>query len=54
MKASYRDDTDCQSIDMNKALDEIFPNPPSDIDIASLDINKIPNHVAIIMDGNGR
>lgn len=37
-----------------KDLNEIFPEIPSDIDIAELDLNKIPQHVAIIMDGNGR
>ena len=37
-----------------KNLNEIFPNVPSDIDIAELDLEKIPQHVAIIMDGNGR
>ena len=37
-----------------KNLNEIFPNVPSDIDIAQLDLEKIPQHVAIIMDGNGR
>ena len=37
-----------------KDLKEIFPQVPSDIDIAELDLEKIPQHVAIIMDGNGR
>lgn len=37
-----------------KKLEEIFPNIPKDIDISQLDLSKIPNHVAIIMDGNGR
>lgn len=37
-----------------KDLKEIFPEIPSDIDIAELNIDKIPKHVAIIMDGNGR
>lgn len=37
-----------------KDLAEIFPEIPSDIDIAELDLEKIPKHVAIIMDGNGR
>lgn len=37
-----------------KDLNEIFPEIPSDIDIAELDLDKIPQHVAIIMDGNGR
>ena len=37
-----------------KDLAEIFPNIPSDINIAELNLEKIPQHVAIIMDGNGR
>ncbi|MDO5427014.1 MAG: isoprenyl transferase [Coriobacteriia bacterium] len=37
-----------------KDLSEIFPQIPSDIDIVELDLEKIPQHVAIIMDGNGR
>ena len=37
-----------------KEQKEIFPEIPSDIDIAELNIDKIPQHVAIIMDGNGR
>lgn len=37
-----------------KNLDEIFPDIPSDIDVSQLNLEKIPNHVAIIMDGNGR
>ena len=35
---------------MNKSLSEIFPKVPQDIDLSCLDINKIPKHVAIIMD----
>ena len=37
-----------------KTLEEIFPKIPSDIDIAEFNLEKIPQHVAIIMDGNGR
>ena len=37
-----------------KALSEIFPEPPQGTDPAALDMARIPNHVAIIMDGNGR
>ena len=37
-----------------KDLVEIFPEIPSDIDIAEFKLEKIPQHVAIIMDGNGR
>lgn len=39
---------------MNKPLDYIFPAPPSDVDLGALDIDRIPEHVAVIMDGNGR
>ena len=35
-------------------LNEIFPNIPTDIDLSLLDTNRIPYHVAVIMDGNGR
>ena len=37
-----------------KDLNEIFPEIPTDINIEELDTAKIPQHVAIIMDGNGR
>lgn len=39
---------------MDKPLSVIFPNPPDDLDATHLDVERIPNHVAIIMDGNGR
>lgn len=39
---------------MRKPLDYIFPNPPSDIDLAAFDPERVPRHVAVIMDGNGR
>ncbi len=39
---------------MNKELDYIFPNPPSGLDPKRLDPMRIPQHVAVIMDGNGR
>lgn len=39
---------------MSLNLDKIFPDIPSDINIAEFDINCVPQHVAIIMDGNGR
>lgn len=39
---------------MNKPLDYIFPNPPAGLDPAALDCARIPQHVAVIMDGNGR
>ena len=39
---------------MNKTINEIFPNPPASLDPASLDVQSVPEHVAVIMDGNGR
>ena len=39
---------------MNKPLDYIFPMPPAGLDLAALDLARIPRHVAVIMDGNGR
>ena len=39
---------------MNKPLDYIYPNPPLGLDPRVLDLERIPQHVAIIMDGNGR
>lgn len=39
---------------VNKPLDYIFPDPPAGLDPAALDLARIPEHVAIIMDGNGR
>ncbi len=39
---------------VNKPLDYIFPDPPADVDPAQLDLDLIPEHVAVIMDGNGR
>ena len=35
-------------------LADIFPNPPAGLDPVSLDFERIPKHIAIIMDGNGR
>ena len=35
-------------------LPEIFPEPPAGLDAGALDLSRIPQHVAIIMDGNGR
>ena len=37
-----------------KSLAEIFPNPSPGANPAALDMARIPVHVAIIMDGNGR
>ena len=39
---------------MSKPLDYIYPNPPEGLDPTALDLDRIPQHVAIIMDGNGR
>ena len=39
---------------MSKPLDYIFPNPPQGLNPGDLDQNRIPQHVALIMDGNGR
>lgn len=39
---------------LNKPLDYIFPNPPEGLDPTQLDPEKVPQHVAVIMDGNGR
>ncbi len=37
-----------------KSLDYIFPHPPADLELSRLDCEAIPQHVAVIMDGNGR
>ena len=39
---------------MNKPLDYIFPDPPAGLEPARLDPDRVPQHVAVIMDGNGR
>ena len=39
---------------MNKPLDYIFPDPPAGLDPTSLDPDRVPQHIAVIMDGNGR
>ena len=39
---------------MNRELDYIFPNPPEGLDPARLDVERIPQSIAVIMDGNGR
>ncbi len=38
----------------HKPLKEIFPNPPAGLDPSALDEDRVPQHVAVIMDGNGR
>ena len=46
--------TDDRWVGMNKDLDYIFPDPPEGVDPRALDPERIPESVAIIMDGNGR
>lgn len=38
----------------HKALTDIFPDPPADLDPEALDEARVPEHIAVIMDGNGR
>lgn len=35
-------------------LKQYFSNPPEDISLADIQLDRIPSHVSIIMDGNGR
>ncbi len=37
-----------------KPITEIYPNPPAGLDPTQLDESRVPKHVAVIMDGNGR
>ncbi len=39
---------------MRQPLDYIFPDPPAGLDPKQLDPNRVPRHIAVIMDGNGR
>ena len=39
---------------MRKSLDYIFPAIPDDITLSDFDPNRVPRHIAVIMDGNGR
>lgn len=39
---------------MNKEIEEIFSDPPQGADPSALDLSRIPKHIAVIMDGNGR
>lgn len=39
---------------LSKPLEEIFPDVPDGLDLSQLDLERIPQHVAVIMDGNGR
>jgi undecaprenyl diphosphate synthase len=40
--------------DLRERLSEIFEPLPDDIDLSALDLERIPAHIAVIMDGNGR
>ncbi|HAM16737.1 MAG TPA: isoprenyl transferase [Eggerthellaceae bacterium] len=37
-----------------KPVSEIYPNPPAGLNPQQLDERRVPQHVAVIMDGNGR
>ena len=37
-----------------KKLEEYFSQAPEDVSLADVDMGRIPSHVSIIMDGNGR
>ncbi len=37
-----------------KKVEDIYPNPPEGLDPRELDEARVPSHVAVIMDGNGR
>lgn len=39
---------------LNETLEYIFPNPPEGLDPRALRIEAVPEHIAVIMDGNGR
>ncbi len=39
---------------MSRNLADIFPEAPDGLDVGALDLARIPQHVAVIMDGNGR
>lgn len=39
---------------LNKPLDTIFPSIPEGIDLSAFDPEHVPEHIAVIMDGNGR
>jgi undecaprenyl diphosphate synthase len=38
----------------NKPIGDIFPDPPEGLNPRALDEGRVPRHVAVIMDGNGR
>ena len=39
---------------MRRDFDHIFPDVPRDIDVTLFDEKKVPAHIGVIMDGNGR
>ena len=39
---------------MRRSFSHIFPQVPPDIDLSLFDENKVPKHIGVIMDGNGR
>lgn len=39
---------------LNKSLADIFPEVPDGLNAGALDLARIPQHIAVIMDGNGR
>lgn len=38
----------------HKSIEEMFPEPPEGLDPAALIEERVPKHIAVIMDGNGR
>lgn len=40
--------------DRPSTIPQIFPDPPQGLDPSCLDMQRVPRHVAVIMDGNGR
>ena len=37
-----------------KKLGLYFCNPPADVSLDDVDLSRVPSHISIIMDGNGR
>lgn len=38
----------------DEKLVEYFANPPEDISLGDVDLDRLPSHISVIMDGNGR
>lgn len=38
----------------DSTFETFFADPPADVDMAALDMDRIPRHISCIMDGNGR